>query len=532
VAGAGYARMLLAALARYWPDAVAGATIRFHMTATSILIGISAALLCALLIVLGTLWRGTRQSPRKLLTTDFSSVPAVPTRGKYPWFLLLPSSALVFALAIAAQVWITHPGTFVEPFFTVGTLLLLAAFGYYAWLLMYLARRPAFKQPRLWKMAVTNLARRRGRSLSVAALTACGCFLVFSVASMQENLALHAGERSSGTGGFALFAETTVPIVAAPEEISKLLKVDAVPLRVRDGDDAGCLNLNRAQTPRLFGVDPQMLANLGAFTAGPNARGLWAQLEQETVDGSSIPAVVGDINTALWGLRRKVDVIDGALLPYPDESGAELDLKLVGQLPMSLSVFQGSLLISDSAFTRLFPSEAGFRAFLIDAPPEQALEIAARLNREFERFGMQAVPAVQRLREFYAVEATYLAMFLLLGGLALILGAGGAGIVVLRSVFERRAEVALLHAVGYRTATVFRIFFLEHGLLVLAGMAMGTLAAAASILPLVLFSQTSTVSATLQAALLAFIAMANLLSVAVVLLAGLPRDTIAALREE
>ena len=229
----------------------------------------------------------------------------------------------------------------------------------------------------------------------------------------------------------------------------------------------------------------------------------------------------------MWGLKKKT----GDMIVYPDESGKEIKLKLVGQLPMRLSVFQGSLLISDEAFTRSFPSEAGFRAFLIDAPPDKAPEIAARLNRDFARYGMEAVPAVQRLREFYAVESTYLAMFLLLGGLGLILGAGGVASVVLRTVFERRSEIGLLHALGYKRTTVLRLLLAEHGLLVLAGMAFGAIAATASILPLVVFSQT-TVSIEIQLVLLALIVAANIAGVAIALFASLSRTPLADLRQE
>jgi len=529
-AGIAYARVLLAGLTRFWPAAVAGADIRFHVEPASILLGTSAAVVCAFLIVLGTLWRGMRHSARELITTDFSSDAAFPTSGKRLWVLLIPSISLALAAAIAVNVWLTNPISFIEPFFTVGTLLLFAGLGYYAWLLTYLSRRPSFRRPRLWKVAITNLARRRGRSLSVAGLTACGCFLVFSVSSMQENLALHSDERSSGTGGFALVADTTVPIVAAAADLPETLGIDAVPLRVRDGDDAGCLNLNRATTPRLFGVNAQTLATLGAFVPAQSGDGLWDLLDRPLPDGL-IPAIVGDANTALWGLKKKTGLTNGDVLPYRDESGREFKLKLVGQLPMRLSVFQGSILISDADFTRLFPSEAGFRAFLIDAPPGKAPEIAAVLNRTFERFGMQAVPALQRLQEFYAVEATYLAMFLLLGGLGLILGAGGVGIVVLRNVLERRAEMGLLHALGYTRSTMFQILFAENSSLVLAGMLIGILAATTAILPLVLSSQT-TVSPGPQLTLLALIITTNVISVGLMLFVGLRKDPTTALREE
>ena len=528
-AGAAYARLLIAALTRYWPAAVAGATIHFHGTPATYLYGAVSATLCAFLIVVGTVFRSTRRSPRELLMTGFSERTGKPPH--FLWLALPPSLALISAAVTAGYAWMTSPEDLVLPFFAVGTLLLVTALGYYWCFLTCLARRPTPIQLRLWKIAVADLARRRGRSVSVAGLTACGCFLVFSVSSMQENVALHADARASGTGGFGIYAETTAPIVET-QQLDKRLEKQVVPLRVHDGDDAGCLNLNHAQTPRVIGVNTRTLSALGAFLperGGKNAP-LWELLEETRWDGA-IPALVGDTNTALWGLKKKTGLKDGDTLVYRDENGGEVKLKLVGRLPMRLSVFQGSILIADDVFARLFPSEAGFRAFLIDTPAGNVGETAASLNRAFARFGMEAVPAVERLREFYAVEATYLAMFLVLGGFGLILGAGGAAVVVLRNVFERRAEIGILHALGYERATVMRLLFAEHALLVLTGTIFGALAAAAAILPRVLASQTA-VSLRCQAARLPFILVANLTSVGVVLRAGLPRNPVAHLREE
>ncbi len=522
-AGVAYAWLLLAALDRFWPAAVAGTTIHFHAEPMSLLLGSSGAMLCALLVVAGGVWRGTRQAPRVLLSADFTSAITAPVRRAFPGLATGATAALLLAVGAIAYVALAQPPSMIEPFFSVGFFVLAAELGYYGCLLRYLARKETSRHPSLWKFVFANLARRRGRSLSVAGLTACGCFLVFSVASMQENVGLHATERNSGTGGFSLFAESTVPLLAAPPEIARQFQVDTVPLRVRDGDDAGCLNLNHAQTPRLFGVEPQRLSRLGAFDAE-----VWKLLDRELPDGL-IPALAGDANTAMWGLKKRTGLKDGHVLVYRDESGNEVKFKLVGQLPMRVSLFQGAVLISEHAFTRLFPSEAGFRAFLIDA--EAASETAGRLNHSFERYGMQAVPAVERLREFHAVEGTYLSMFLLLGGFGLVLGAGGVGIVVLRNVFERRGEIALLNAVGFEERSLFRLFLAEHGLLVLAGMLMGALAAAAAIFPLALLSQTE-VSPASQAVLFVLIVAANLAATALALQLGFPRRAVQYLREE
>ena len=56
----------------------------------------------------------------------------------------------------------------------------------------------------------------------------------------------------------------------------------------------------------------------------------------------------------------------------------------------------------------------------------------------------------QRLAAFHRVENTYLSTFQSLGGLGLVLGTIGLAAVLLRNVLERRRELALLRAVGYR----------------------------------------------------------------------------------
>ena len=45
-----------------------------------------------------------------------------------------------------------------------------------------------------------------------------------------------------------------------------LPEVSFVPFRVREGEEASCLNLNRAQRPRIMGVDPDGLISRQVFS--------------------------------------------------------------------------------------------------------------------------------------------------------------------------------------------------------------------------------------------------------------------------
>jgi ABC-type antimicrobial peptide transport system permease subunit len=53
----------------------------------------------------------------------------------------------------------------------------------------------------------------------------------------------------------------------------------------------------------------------------------------------------------------------------------------------------------------------------------------------------------------------------------------------MRNVFERRGELALLLAVGYRPSGVRWMVLSEHGLLLLAGLMVGLAAAAVAVVP-------------------------------------------------
>ncbi len=423
---------------------------------------------------------------------------------------------------------VVAPRNIALPFFGIGAVLLLSGLAFCRALLRMHAVRPEFAHATLRRLGVQQAARRHGRSLAVIALLACGLFLVLSVASMREDLASHAHERSSGTGGFELFAEATVPIQDSLLAGMEQPGVEAVPVRVHAGDDASCLNLNYSLTPRLLGVDPQAFADLGAFERGDDS--IWQLLERDLPNGE-IPALVGDTDTAMWGLMAKTGPENGDTRVYQDESGEEVILRLVGSLPMRLSVFQGTLLISNGDFTRLYPSESGFSIFLIDTPRGEEDSVSAALRRKWGRHGLDVVPTLDRLRAFYKVESTYLAMFLVLGGLGVTLGGFGMGIVMLRNLFERRGELAMLSTLGFDRRAIRRLLLTEHGLLLLAGIVVGVGAAAVSSVPGVVISGTE-VPIGLMASVVVLVAVSAAACMSVVLAAGLRVDTLDALRDE
>ena len=164
-----------------------------------------------------------------------------------------------------------------------------------------------------------------------------------------------------------------------------------------------------------------------------------------------------------------------------DEAGGELRLRLVGLLRGS--IFQSEILVSEEQFKRRFPGAAGYRYFLVEGGRQEPDETAALLERRLQGYGLEATTTASLLARFGAVENTYLSTFQTLGGLGLLLGTVGLALVLLRNAIERSGELAAWRACGFSRARLRSILVLENGFLLLAGGAIGTVAALVAVAP-------------------------------------------------
>ena len=122
---------------------------------------------------------------------------------------------------------------------------------------------------------------------------------------------------------------------------------------------------------------------------------------------------------------------------------------------------------------------------LVQAGHESVASLDTKLEEGFADLGAQVIGTAERLAQFHRVENTYLSTFQTLGGLGLLLGTFGLATVLLRNVLERKRELALLGAVGYRRTHVMAMVVAENVLLLVAGLTAGALSAALAIAPAV-----------------------------------------------
>jgi hypothetical protein len=333
--------------------------------------------------------------------------------------------------------------------------------------------------------------------------------LLVAVESFRRQPGTEFLDKTGGSGGFNLIAEADVPAFQSFDSgpgrsdlesrlqaafgssadprykaaMAELQDIEVYALRLRDGDDASCMNLYQAARPRVLGV-PEQLITRGGFkfyatessTADERANP-WLLLKGQPTQGPEPIPVFCEQNTAQWMLKKSL----GDEFTIPGDDGKEVTVRLVGTL--SDSPFQSELLMSAESFARAFPKTGGYRVFLVRTPPGQEEAVARVLSIGFRANGLIATPTRERVATYQAVIGAYLSTFQLLGGLGLLLGVLGLAVVVLRGVWERVGELALLRAVGYRTRQLQLLVLAENALLLVAGLAIGVLAALISVAP-------------------------------------------------
>ncbi len=471
--------------------AVSGSDIQFYAKPSTLVVGALAGVGVSLFAIWLTLRKQASRPARELLAGGLRwQFLAAGSLAKGRIGLAVATVAAVGAAVLLVVMGTGESGTVVWAFFGAGALLLIAGLGLTHALLRIVAGGSTRPVESLAGLGLRNSTRRSGRSLAVVALLACGVFLVIAVGANRRDPLAHAQRWDSGTGGFTLFGESAIGILHDLNSDSgrqtlglndnALVGVKVVQLRVHDGDDASCFNLNRVQRPRLLGVQPEQLQVRGAFgfthtieSAGREDG--WYLLNSD--QGENVVPAIGDYPTIVWALGKSL----GDELDYSDEKGQRFRLRLVGMLKNS--ILQGSLIIAEDEFARRFPSEDGYRMFLVDAEEDKAEAVAEKLSAGLRDFGLELTPATQRLAEFNAVENTYLSIFQLLGGLGLILGSVGLGLVVLRNVLDRRGELAMLRAVGFNKVALKRMVACEHSGLCLCGLACEVMAALVAVGP-------------------------------------------------
>ena len=488
-----YAALMMAGLGSWWAGAVGTDALRLHVSPMSLVAGAVGAPVAALACIWWTLRSLSRNSERSLLAGRLAG--DAPAAGRQARTRPLVA-AIGFGVLGAALIVMTSIGALdrTGAFFGAGGSLLVACL-----CLVTVSLRRPIRHPlegggwwSVSRLGLRNAAERPGRSVLAIAVIAAATFILISVDAFRR-VGPPATDRHSGVGGYPVLVELLLPMAHDPngQEGRERLGLAALekdvpsvaPFRLLPGDDTSCLNLYEPRNPRILGASRAFIES-GRFrfqaslaSNDDERRNPWLLLNRSLADESGpVVPVIADANSMTYVLHKKLG--DDIVIT---RDGRAIKLRLVAALDDS--IFQSELIVADADFIRLFSGQDGYRLFLVETAPERAAQVATAIEEGARDLGADAVLTTERLAEFHRVENTYISTFQTLGGLGLLVGTIGLAAVLLRNVLERRRELALLGAVGYRANHVFAIVLAENVLLLGWGLAIGTACALVAVSP-------------------------------------------------
>jgi putative ABC transport system permease protein len=311
-------------------------------------------------------------------------------------------------------------------------------------------------------------------------LIAAGLFAVIITGINRLSISDKSMHPSGGTGGYLLWAETSIPVKEDLTSATGLKEfgLDETPYNKMvfvealrsQGDNASCLNLNHITSPPVLGINPASFIRKKAFSfasliPGADKSNPWEILNRKEEDNTIYG--VADQTVLEWGLKKKT----GDTLKLRNESGQVLNIVIAGGLKSSL--FQGYILTGEENFSKNFPSVSGYSVFLIDGEKDQSDLYTDVLNTRFENYGIDVQPARTRLATFFQVTNTYLSVFTILGGLGMILGVIGLGFVLRRNYNSRKREFALMMATGFSEKSLRKMILKEQVVMLITGIMTG-----------------------------------------------------------
>ena len=523
-----YAAGLLKAMSAFWTAAIGDApALWLHVGPMDLLYAAVGGLLIGLVTIALALRGLGRLEPMRLWQSGLAAPVARGRRTTLRIIALIVMAAVAVGLLVWAQADAAAPKAIA--FFGAGFLLLVGGLIAIHLALTWPRRRSALQSLR--GLAWRNASQNPRRSLLICGLIAAATFVIIATAASTRDFGRSdTFDRAGPAGGFNLMATSQVPLPydpATPEgrrhlgfttaDEAVLSRCAIVSMLAGPGDDLSCANAAKANTPQLLGYGTRLFAD-GRFAG---------VLRKDDINYEEASGIVAktDSGTLEWRLYKQ----DGDLWQTQDAYGRPLTLQLYAAF--TRSIFAGLLLVSEADLKRTYPSVTAPSFFLIQTPREDEAAVTAALRRTLGDLGAQVRPTREILAEYAAGENVYISMFLALGALGLLLGTVGLAVVTARNIIERRAELALLTATGFSRRRLVSLLLLEHGGLLVLGLAFGALAALLAMLPQLLSAESSVNWPSLALALAAVLAV-GLGANVVAIRRNLDDDLVGALRHE
>jgi len=382
-----------------------------------------------------------------------------------------------------------HPG-FIFVYFQEGIFLILGSVLLYLFnadLVMRGISRLVARSPRKVPVAMVAFsypAHKRFRTAMTISIFAMVLFTIVAVASIGSGFSSSLGDMvQSESGGYTMAGFSENPISDMPavifanstlsSEVSTVIPFYSALAHVTpSGGSHGGFFARIASTPTGLPSREDFYTtnqyNFSDTQDGMNPTQVWQTLETDP----TAAVVSGDYGASgfQFGPSGPHMVVGEGLNLTTQTSNSTLHVHIVGTLSESiLSV----ILLNPSAMTRTLGANQTSLFLIGTSPRGSAQQTIYDLKREFYPYGLQLLDFQQVFDNGLQFTIAFIDILEIFVGIGLIVGIAAIGILALRAVVERRSEIGMIRALGFRKSQVLAAFLTEYSFLSLLGIAMG-----------------------------------------------------------
>ncbi len=182
----------------------------------------------------------------------------------------------------------------------------------------------------------------------------------------------------------------------------------------------------------------------------------------------------GEGSFQVSGIREGDRVFDPISVQIHDpKSGRSRSVQIIGVIGVGASVTFPGLYIPDRTFQDVFGEPDRSWHYVGLQNPDQSKDVAKEIESTLLTAGVQAVSLKERADEQQALSRNFFYLMQAFMGLGLFVGIAAVGVIAFRTVVERRQQIGMLRAIGYKRSTVALSFLLESSFVTLLGLASG-----------------------------------------------------------
>ena len=154
-------------------------------------------------------------------------------------------------------------------------------------------------------------------------------------------------------------------------------------------------------------------------------------------------------------------------------SGERTEVEVVGVVAFGASASFFGVYMPEETLTDAFGEPLESRHLIGLEAPGESKEVAREIEATLLTAGVQAESLKQHIDDDQALFRNFFLLMQGFMGLGLFVGIAAVGVIAFRTVVERRQQIGMLRAIGYKKSTVALSFMLESSFITLLGIASG-----------------------------------------------------------